>query len=405
MKILLSYLKTGWWNITHNKMYALFYGLGTAITFIFVIILLQIAHLVSGTDAPFVNAKRMVYIEDSFDDNNGEFFYGFSAPAINSYFGRMAEVEMIAPLGNEWISAIVGGKPCPGIAGFVDGNYFIMNQFEFVSGRAFTTKEVADRKQLAVVTENFADRYLRSGGTKIEVQGVEYEVAGVVRNFSSLLNGHSEQNIWLPMTFNKFVPSGAQTYAYYILFKQGTPLETIKERTSTALNDFFKASGRDKILKTSDIKTIYEEKFDKVGGGKFAYGVALIVFFLLFIPALNIMTLSMSNVQEHSKEVALRRAVGASRGESFLQIIVENIMLVAMGLVLALATLRPISSLIERIFLQSTDSVAVLTDSGLGWGTIAIAIMLAIFFSILCGGIPAWIISKRSIALTLKGND
>lgn len=405
MKMLLSYLKTGWWNITHNKMYALFYGLGTAITFIFVIVLLQIAHLVNGTDKPFPNVKRMVWLDSSFNDSYGEDIWGMQPGAMNLAFGQIPEVEAIIPQNTEWENAIIEGKICPAMVDFVGGNYFEANQFEFVHGRAFTTKEVADRKQIAVVAESFADRYLRGGQTKMEVQGVEYEVIGVVRNFSSLLNTHANANIWLPMVFNKFVPSANRTYSYSILFNEGTPLAEMRELVSKTMNDHFKASGKDYVLKTSDIKTVYEEKLDKVGGGKFAYGVVLIVFFLLFIPALNIMTLSMSNVQSRSKEVALRRAVGASRGESFLQIIIENMMLVTMGLVVALASLRPVSQLIERIFLANTGSSTLLTDSGLGWVTIAIAIVLAIIFSILCGGIPAWIISKRSIALTLKGND
>lgn len=189
------------------------------------------------------------------------------------------------------------------------------------------------------------------------------------------------------------------------MFKEDVPLETIKDRISRILNNFFEQSQVDFKLTKDSIVTIQEEKSIRLGGSMFVYGVALIVFLLLFIPALNIMTLSMSNVQNRAKEVALRRSVGARRIESFLQILVENFMLVMAGLALALILLHPVTGLIEYIFLNSTESVTVLTNSGLKLETIIFAILLGIVFSVLSGGIPAWIISKKNIAKTLKGGE
>lgn len=407
MKILRSYIKTGWYNITHNRMYALFYSLGTAITFIFVIILLQIAHLVGGADAPFVNAARTVHVDSYFVDANGKFFWGLTPPEMDILFGGIPEVEQYSISNDEWGTAIINGSVRAAMVNFVDGNYFVQNRFEFEAGRAFTVEEVKNRQRLAIITENYEDRYFQGDALDkhIELQGVDYTVVGVVKNFSSLLNPYEQANVWLPYTFNKFVPSGNARYDIEILFKEGIPIETIKTTMCRALNRYFDESGKELTKTNNDILTIQEEKEQKLGGGMFTYGVALIMFVLMFIPALNIMTLSMANVQDRAREVALRRAVGATRLESFLQIVVENFMLVMIGLALALLMLKPVMGWLEKLFLGQSGSVTVLTGSGIGFMTILSAILLGVVFSILCGGIPAWVISKKSISVTLKGGE
>lgn len=407
MKILRSYIKSGLYNITHNKMYTLFYCIGTAFTFVFVILLLQIAHLVAGTDVPFVNAQRTVHLEAYFEDSHGEYINGISMQAAHISFKDIDEISLYSFSNTESTNASVNNKIRPANVNFVDGNYFIINQFDFLIGRAFTEEEVQNHKQLAIITKSFADRYFQ-GDIKdkyIEIQGNNYMVVGVVNNFSSLLNPYETANIWVPYTFNKFIPSAEVNYSIDVMFKEDVPLETIKDRISRILNNFFEQSQVDFKLTKDSILTIQEEKSIRLGGSMFVYGVALIVFLLLFIPALNIMTLSMSNVQNRAKEVALRRSVGARRIESFLQILVENFMLVMAGLALALILLHPVTGLIEYIFLNSTESVTVLTNSGLKLETIIFAILLGIVFSVLSGGIPAWIISKKNIAKTLKGGE
>jgi putative ABC transport system permease protein len=54
------------------------------------------------------------------------------------------------------------------------------------------------------------------------------------------------------------------------------------------------------------------------------------------LPALNLVNLNLSRMMERSSEIGVRRAFGATAGSLVLQLLVENLLLVAIGGLLAL---------------------------------------------------------------------
>lgn len=50
-----NYLRSALCSIGHNKVYALFCVIGTAFTFVFIIIMLQLVYDTTSNKAPFVN--------------------------------------------------------------------------------------------------------------------------------------------------------------------------------------------------------------------------------------------------------------------------------------------------------------------------------------------------------------
>ena len=57
MNKLKNYIQSAVYSIMHNKAYALFCIIGTAFTFVFVAIVLQLVYDVAASKAPFVNAR------------------------------------------------------------------------------------------------------------------------------------------------------------------------------------------------------------------------------------------------------------------------------------------------------------------------------------------------------------
>ena len=63
MKKILNNVMSALYNITQNKAYTLFCVIGTAITFVFIIIMLQLMYTLVGNVPPFVNADRTIVFE------------------------------------------------------------------------------------------------------------------------------------------------------------------------------------------------------------------------------------------------------------------------------------------------------------------------------------------------------
>ena len=402
MRKLASYLRSATHNIYYNKTYALFYIAGTAITFIFIIIVLQISHLIQYAAPPFTNVARTIHISE-FCDYRGEDIGGIEVQDIDNLIATTYGADSYSISNIESVNADINGKIRPINANFVNVAYFNINEFNFISGQAFSAD--IDAAQQAIITKDLAINYYQNEalGKKIEIQGIKYTVIGVVDNYSSLLNPHEQANVWLPCKYNKFVPSGGSFYAIDILFRENMSTIEMKNNLSHALTQYFSSKGQDINLGSNTLLTIQEDKEKLLGGGKLIYGVVIIIFLLLAIPAINIMTLSMANVYNRATEIAIRRALGADKMASFTQIIVENLILVFVGLIIALILIFPTFKIIERIFFTISYSSSFLTSSSISWTVILLTILLAILYTILSGGIPAYSISNKNIVNTLKG--
>lgn len=402
MRILSGYFKSAFHNVRRNKAYAMFYVLGTSVTFVFIIIILQISHLVTHDEPPFPNAYRTIHIQE-FLEEAGEEAGGIEFQDIEALIASTHGAVSYSISNTESISADINGKIRPAMVNFVNACYFRNNEFEFIAGSPFTEDTGVARH--VIVTKDISNKYYQSNaiGKKMSIQGDEYTITGVVKNYSSLLNPHEQANIWVPYKFNKFIPSGGEFYAVDVVFSDGMPIQEMKNNLHYSIMQYFTSRGNELNLKPQDFLTIHEEKSIMLGGGKLVYGIAIVIFLLLLIPALNIMTLSMANVYNRAPEIAIRRALGADSFSSFVQILVENLILVFAGLIIASVLVRPVFAIIENIYFATTSSASLLTNSSLSWIVVVATILLAVLFTILSGGIPAYIISNKNIVSILKG--
>ena len=118
---------------------------------------------------------------------------------------------------------------------------------------------------------------------------------------------------------------------------------------------------------------------------------------MLIIPVLNIILLSMANTCVQVCEIGLKRALGAGRFSIFMSILVENLILVVLGTLGGIMLVMPICNFIDRLFLILPE---------LDWNVILLIVFpLSVLFSLLSGGIPAYLIVRRTILDMLKGGS
>ncbi|MCD7973711.1 MAG: FtsX-like permease family protein [Candidatus Azobacteroides sp.] len=140
------------------------------------------------------------------------------------------------------------------------------------------------------------------------------------------------------------------------------------------------------------------------GGSFYSYGLIAALILFLFIPAMNIMALTIANTNIRAEEIAIRRTFGASRISSFFQIIMENLFLVALGAVIGLTFAIPAMNIIQRNVMNNSFMEGLSLIDHIDYQVIFLGVLPAIFiFSLLSGGLPAYLISKHSIAKVLKG--
>jgi putative ABC transport system permease protein len=106
----------------------------------------------------------------------------------------------------------------------------------------------------------------------------------------------------------------------------------------------------------------------------------------ILVGGIGIMNVLLAAVTERTREIGVRRAAGARRGDIFFQFIAESIAVSGLGslagVVLGLVGAFGITAMIRR-FTQAT------LYAGFTWGTVAVAGLAAVFVGVAFGSYPA----------------
>ena len=398
-----------------NKLYALFCIVSTALTFIFVTLILQLIRVNSVNYPPMTNADKIIRLE-SFQDIEGKRLGGIRSFEVNTFLESLKDFESVSLYHQNAINIVVNSRQHPAIVAFVNADFWKIFDFEFLYGRPFSKEDCTNRKTAVVITESVSQSYFSTGnsvGKKIWFQQREYEIIGIVKDPSSFATPTDISTVWAPYVFDKFIPNGSYTYTVDVLTPPIMSLNESKEKVAKAVSYYFENKNRKvdfppQKIQTMNLstKTDTDEGMFQKDRSLFQYGGMAALFLFLLIPALNILSFGIANTSNRAEEIAVRKTFGASRMSSFFLIITENLILTVIGAIIGLIFAVPFMNMIQANIMQGSFMKNLSLVSGIDYGVIFIGVLpAAIIFSLLSGGIPAYLISKRPIAQVLKGGS
>jgi ABC-type antimicrobial peptide transport system permease subunit len=408
-KIISQYLRPAFYNIRQNKMYALFCIAGTALTFIFVVLVIQLVYIFANNYPPMTNADRIIRLV-AFQDTDGKDIPGeIRYTATNAFLENVKGFDNISLYHSNYIAVMVNGYFNPAWTGFVNAGFWKVYDFDFLYGRPFTNEECTNRRPVAIITENMSKSFFNTEngtGKTITFQGNDYEIVGIVKNISYFsMPTQEECTIWVPYLFDKFIPNGTYKYTIDMLAPPSVPINEAKENVSKAVHYYFENKNIKVDFPAQKVKTLKEIQTTKERD-MLRYGGMTALFLLLLIPALNILSLGNAHTNNRAEEIALRRTFGAGRLSSFMQIMTENFLLVAVGSIAGLLLSMPTITVLQRIIMGDSIMENISLVGQIDYAVIFAGVLPAVFiFSLLSGGLPAYLISKRNIALVLKGGS
>ena len=121
---------------------------------------------------------------------------------------------------------------------------------------------------------------------------------------------------------------------------------------------------------------------------------------VLLIACANLANLMLARASAREREIAVRLAIGASRGRLIRQLLAESVLVAVIGAALGVVVAQSLSRFLVRFI--STDSARLFFDLGTDWRVLGFAAALAAATCVLFGLAPAIRATRQSAAAAMK---
>lgn len=255
---------------------------------------------------------------------------------------RTRSLAAVASLAPGWFMALAadGGEPLRVTGARVSDNLFAVVGVQAALGRAIAPGDGSPgRERVVVVSDGLWRRRFAEDpavvGRVVRVDELAYEVIGVMPRGFELLS--RETDIWVPLPFAPGSPAHRTTMSRAIgRLHSGVTMEEASRELAALVADMRRDLGRpDDWGRTLAVSALHEATTGKIRPALLLLLVA--VGFVLLLSAVNLGTLVLGRSMARARELAIRTAVGASRGQIVRQLLAEQAMLATAGAAAGLA--------------------------------------------------------------------
>jgi putative ABC transport system permease protein len=215
-----------------------------------------------------------------------------------------------------------------------------VNGGDILAGRNFTQLEYAASARVAVINDKLAESLfpgLDPIGKKIKIYGQPFEVVGLHAEAASLFSNASDPRLAIPhTTFTKIADYWHGWLQIAVVPTEAATVNEAQDQVTAALrtrrglhpgqDNNFALVTQDRVL----------EAFNSITAGFFVAMITLSSVGLM-VGGIGVVAIMMISVTERTREIGVRKALGATRGEILFQFLVEAATLTLVGCLIGMA--------------------------------------------------------------------
>ena len=266
----------------------------------------------------------------------------------------------------------------------VSEDYLTMKGYEVSSGRGLQYVDVLDRKKVCVVGSYLNQAYFGGNavGETLRIGENQFRIVGVLaQETDTMEEGSTDDCIFIPYsTAARFSYTGTLTN-YTITVVDENQVDTCAAIVENALYDVFEDEDAYTVSNMSEMLDTMNSMINMV-----VYILAAIAAISLVVGGIGIMNIMLVSVTERTREIGIRKALGAKERYILQQFVIEAAVTSAIGGILGILLGYGLSSLATTVITMLMEASITVSPSV---GAVLLAFGISAGIGVLFGYLPA----------------
>lgn len=274
-------------------------------------------------------------------------------------------------------------------------DYFNIETQHIYYGRLFNEIDMKEKRKVCLIGTRVYEVLFNPGedptGQYIRVNGIYYQVIGVIKaKPRASIGGRTEESVMLPFTtLQQTTNNGDKFWFLCITGEDGYSCDKITEDVKTILKSQNEISPTDPQAVGSFSIAKQAETFNML-----FTGIDILVWLVgmgtLLAGIIGVSNIMMVTVKERTKEIGVRRALGAKPANIISQVMSESLLLTALAGLLGLSVGVFMLDIVNRVLESAGDSDTFFSNPEININTAVAATVILLISGLLAGLIPAW---------------
>ena len=266
----------------------------------------------------------------------------------------------------------------------VSEDYFAIKTYSIAKGRGLQYMDIADRKSVCVVGSWIDSEYYggEAVGETIRVAGAQMRIVGVMaQEDEEPEDGGTDDCVYLPYSTAARLSRTGTIRSYTVTVVDEERTSEAKRALENALFEVFGDSDAYSVISMSEILDVMTSMLNIV-----IVILAIIAAISLVVGGIGIMNIMLVSVTERTREIGIRKALGAKERTIMQQFVMEAATISAMGGVLGIGLGYLLSAAGTSIIRALMDEPLTVAPSV---GSVALAVGVSAGIGVLFGWLPA----------------
>lgn len=267
-----------------------------------------------------------------------------------------------------------------------NSDYATLRNLSLRKGRFLAPMDLIYRTRTAVLGANIAQNYfgfVNPVGETIQLNGVSFKVIGVLNSKGSSIAGSADDKIFIPestaeQTFyakgvkSVFIQAISPQTINHVMAKVNKKLESIFNNDT---NSYKLSNEQDMLNAVNSVSNLM------------TYLLAGIASISLLVGGIGIMNIMLVSVIERTKEIGIRKALGAKKSDILSQFLIESTMITMLAGVIGILV-----GILGTAVLKASFNIAAIVSINIIWISLVFSSLIGIIF----GMLPAYKASNLS---------